>query len=152
MLIEHIKGKGPNKSKNYTRMGGNKQQYKWIVTLNNGKKKTVWANDRYNATHGQPNLSPEDHIIGIKSAKKAKALAEGVIKSYEGSIDEKKLDDMIKSVIKTYKMDPKSFQDIKDVTIEDYQDSDISQVTPHDIVEIIDASGFEPGSDFDDDE
>lgn len=83
---------------------------------------------------------------------KIKQIIEGVIKSYEGSIDEKKLDDMIKSVIKTYKMDPKSFQDIKDVTIEDYQDSDISQVTPHDIVEIIDASGFEPGPDFDDDE
>lgn len=67
----HVKGKVPNKSKNYTRTGGNKQQYKWIVTFNNGKKKTVWADSRYNATHGQ--ISPEQHIIGVKSAVKVGA-------------------------------------------------------------------------------
>jgi len=69
-----IEGKRPNKSKNYSRKGGNKQQYKWLITLNNGKSKTTWADSRYNAIHGQ--LSPEQHIIGVKSAVKLKESAQ----------------------------------------------------------------------------
>lgn len=67
-------------------------------------------------------------------------LLENLIKSYEGSIDEKKLDDMIKDVMRRYDITRASFQEVKDVVIMDYEDSDISQVTPHDIVEIVDAS------------
>ena len=66
----HIKGKPPNKSKNYTRTGGNKQQYKWLVTFENGKKRTVWA---YSRNHINDSLSTNELIIGIASAKRVKA-------------------------------------------------------------------------------
>ena len=66
----YIKGREPNKSKNYVRKGGNKQQFKWRIELNNGKVLLRWADSRYNAVHGQ--LSPGQHIIGVKSAKRVK--------------------------------------------------------------------------------
>ncbi len=65
----HIKGKPPNRSKNYSRMGGNKQQYKWVIALNNGKTRTVWADSRYNAVM---RLSTNELIIGVRTAKKVK--------------------------------------------------------------------------------
>ena len=64
---EYIKGRAPNKSKNYLRKGGNKQQFKWRIELNNGKVLLRWADSRRNI-----DLSPEQHIIGVKSAKKIK--------------------------------------------------------------------------------
>ena len=64
---EYVKGKGPSNAKNYERSGGNKQQYKWKATLNNGKTKTVWGDSRANA---KSQLGTNELIIGVKSLKK----------------------------------------------------------------------------------
>jgi len=53
-------------AKNYVRQGGNKEHKKWLITLNNGKKKTVSADSRANA---KEQLSPEQLITGVKSIK-----------------------------------------------------------------------------------
>jgi len=76
---EYIKGKNPGNAKNYLRKGGNKQQFKWRIELNNGKVLLRWADTRYNAIHGQ--LSPEQHIIGVKSAKRV-AIAESTDRKF----------------------------------------------------------------------
>ena len=83
-------------------------------------------------------------VAGVDTTSgKAKQLVENekakVIKSAEGSIDEAKLDKMIDGVIKKYNIQI-PHDKIKRVVIGDYEDSDISKVTPRDIVEIIDAS------------
>ncbi len=67
---DYIHGKGPSNAKNYIRTGGNKQQFKWRIELNNGKVVLRWADTRYNAIHGQ--LSTNQLIIGVKSAVKVK--------------------------------------------------------------------------------
>ena len=67
---EFISGRSSSNAKNYLRKGGNDQQFKWRIELNNGKVLLRWADSRYNATHGQ--ISPEQHIIGVKSVKKIK--------------------------------------------------------------------------------
>ena len=50
---------------NYTRRGGNGVHYKWIVILNNGKKKTVNA-DSIKSVKAWC-LETDDLIIGVKS-------------------------------------------------------------------------------------
>ena len=62
-----------------------------------------------------------------------------VIKSYEGEIDEAKLDDMIEECRSKWNI-TESLEDIRDLVIEDYEESDISQVTLQDIIEICDSS------------
>jgi len=59
--------KPASNAKNYVRHGGNNEQYKWKVTLNNGKSKTVWADSRKRV---KDSLGTSELIIGIKSAKK----------------------------------------------------------------------------------
>lgn len=66
---DYIQGKPANKSKNYIRKGGNKQQFKWRVELNNGKVKLVWADSRKTV---KDELGTNELIIGVKSAKKIK--------------------------------------------------------------------------------
>jgi len=68
-------------------------------------------------------------------------LAENTIRSQEGSINQATLDSMIASVLRRFDIDT-SIQDIRNLVIMDYEDSDISQVTPRDIIEILDASGI----------
>ena len=62
-------------AKNYVRKGGNKEQFKWKVTLNNRKTKTVWADSRNRV---KDSLSSEQLIIGIKSAKKIEESVEQI--------------------------------------------------------------------------
>ena len=71
-----------------------------------------------------------------------KDVEEGKIESAEGSIDGGKLDQMIKDVMSRFEVEPDKFKELKAAVISDYEDSDISQVSQRDIVEIIDASGF----------
>jgi hypothetical protein len=68
---DFVKGRKPSNAKNYVRSGGNKQQYKWKIVLNNGKTKTVYADSRKNISQG---LEVNDLIIGIKSAKRVQIL------------------------------------------------------------------------------
>ena len=72
-------------------------------------------------------------------------------KTDSGEIAPKKLDGLIMQAIKMYGMDPEALSAIRDAVLDDYMDSDISQVSVQDIVEIMDASGFEPGDDEDED-
>jgi hypothetical protein len=60
--------KGANPSKNYTRQGGNGQQIKWTVHLNNGKKVSVNADSKKTA---KTSLSSSQLIIGVKKIEKA---------------------------------------------------------------------------------
>ena len=55
-------------------------------------------------------------------------------------LEEKKLDILIKDTIKNFKIKDISFDDLKELIEEDYEDSDISLVEESDIIEIIDAS------------
>ena len=55
--------------KNYTRKGGNGEQVKWKITLNNGKKKTVKADSQKSA---KDHLDTNELIIGVKSIVKDK--------------------------------------------------------------------------------
>lgn len=61
------------------------------------------------------------------------------IKTHEGEIDEGELDDMIEEVISYFDM-TESLEEIRELVIEDYDESDISKVTTQDIIEICDAS------------
>ena len=67
-----------------------------------------------------------------------------MIRSAEGSIEQSTLDAMISKVMKRHGFNPDVLGNIRNAVIDDYQDSNISEVTSRDIVEIIDASGFEP--------
>lgn len=84
---------------------------------------------------------------GLESVKKltprGTTVTETVVDTDEGSIEEKKLDDMIHAVIKKWNMNPKLFARIKKDVLMDYKESDISKVTQRDILEIIDAGGLE---------
>ena len=78
---------------------------------------------------------------------------DAVIRSAYGKIDSSVLDGIIMSAMKTYNMPLDGFDDLKDLVVDDYQDSDISQVTVQDVVEIADASGFgEPEYEMSDEE
>lgn len=61
------------------------------------------------------------------------------IKTFEGEIDSAVLDGMIESARSTYDITT-SVESIRELVIMDYDDSDISQVTVQDIVEICNAS------------
>ena len=64
---DYIHGRGPNTTAKYLRKGGNKQQFKWRVELNNGKVLLRWADSRKNI-----DLSTDQIIIGVRSAVKVK--------------------------------------------------------------------------------
>lgn len=68
---DFVKGRKPSNAKTYVRSGGNAQQYKWKVVLNNGKTKTIYADSRKNI---KQQLEVNDIIIGIKSAKRVQIL------------------------------------------------------------------------------
>jgi len=65
--------KPASNAKNYMRSGGNKEQFDWKVTLNNGKTKKVSADSRKRV---KDSLSTNELIIGIKSAKKINEAAD----------------------------------------------------------------------------
>lgn len=64
------------------------------------------------------------------------------IKTYEGSIDQDRLDSLIQETRLRYNVSS-SIETIRDAVVCDYAESDISAATMRDIVEIIDASGIE---------
>lgn len=66
-LRKELQEKKASNAKNYVRKGGNAEQYKWAVTLNNGRVKKVFAVDSKGV---KDHLSSDELIVGIKSAKK----------------------------------------------------------------------------------
>jgi hypothetical protein len=80
-LIENAQ-QGVEEGSYYTK-GGTGQKSKWTVTLKNGKKKTINAATREGI---KDFLTPEELIIGIKSAVKQQGVAEGEFTTYLVSV------------------------------------------------------------------